>query len=76
MAEKTEKPNKAEKPKQPSALARWWRETIGELRKVSWPTPTEAWRLTKIVLVVMFAMSAVLGLLDFVFSSVISLALG
>ena len=76
MAEKTGKLKKAEKPKQPSRLSRWWRETIGELRKVSWPTPPEAWRLTKIVLVVMFLMSALLGLLDFVFSRIISLALG
>ena len=76
MAEKTEKSKKAEKPKQPSRLSRWWRETIGELRKVSWPTPPEAWRLTKIVLIVMFLMSALLGLLDFVFSRIISLTVG
>lgn len=76
MAEKTEKPKKAEKPKQPSRMSRWWRETIGELRKVSWPTPPEAWRLTKIVLIVMFLMSALLGLLDFVFSRIISLTIG
>ena len=44
--------------KKPNAIARWWRETLGELRKVSWPTPQEAWRLTKIVIVVMLAMSA------------------
>ena len=32
---------------------RWWRETLGELRKVTWPTPLEAWQLTKVVIVVM-----------------------
>lgn len=62
---------KNEKVKEPNRLVRWWRETIGELRKVSWPTPQEAWRLTRIVLIVMAAMSAALGLLDFVFSKVI-----
>jgi preprotein translocase subunit SecE len=62
-----------EKPKQPNALGRWWRETIGELRKVSWPTVQETRRLTGIVLIVMFAMSAVLGLLDFLFSKLITL---
>ncbi len=62
-----------EKPKQPNALARWWRETIGELRKVAWPTVQETRRLTGIVLIVMFAMSAVLGLLDFLFSKLITL---
>ncbi len=62
-----------EKPKQQNALARWWRETIGELRKVAWPTVQETRRLTGIVLIVMFAMSAVLGLLDWVFSKLITL---
>ncbi len=62
-----------EKPKQPNALARWWRETIGELRKVAWPSVQETRRLTVIVLIVMFAMSAVLGLLDFLFSKLITL---
>ena len=62
--------------KKPNAIARWWRETLGELRKVSWPTPQEAWRLTKIVIFVMLIMSALLGLLDFVFTRVIALVLG
>ncbi len=38
-----------EKPKQPNAIGRWYRETIGELRKVAWPTTQDAWRLTRIV---------------------------
>ena len=54
--------------KKPNRFARFWRSTIGELRKVTWPTPQEAWRLTKIVLMVVLVMAAVLGLLDFVFS--------
>jgi preprotein translocase subunit SecE len=62
-----------EKPKQPNAIARWWRETVGELRKVSWPSTHDAWRLTRIVLVVMFIMSAILGILDYVFSWLIAL---
>jgi preprotein translocase subunit SecE len=62
-----------EKPKQPNAIARWYRETVGELRKVAWPTIPETRRLTIIVLIVMFSMSAVLGLLDFLFSRVIAL---
>jgi len=52
-------------------IARFWRETIGELRKVTWPTPKEAWDLTKIVLVVTVVMSAFLGLVDFGFSQLI-----
>ncbi len=51
---------------------RFFRETIGELRKVTWPTPEEAWKMTRIVLVVMVVMAVVLGALDFVFAKTIS----
>ena len=71
MADKKEK----ETEKKPSALRKWYRETVGELRKVSWPTVKDAWRLTRIVLIVMVAMSAVLGLLDYVFSQLVTLLL-
>jgi preprotein translocase subunit SecE len=54
----------AEKSNQPNAIARFYRETVGELRKVAWPTREEAWNMTLIVLVVLVAMSAFLGLLD------------
>jgi len=70
---KTAPDREREKPKEPNAIQRWYRETIGELRKVSWPTPQEAWRLTKIVLIVMGVMSLLLGVLDFVFSRLITL---
>jgi len=66
---------KSEMIKKPNFFVRWWRETIGELRKVTWPTPQEAWRLTKVVIVVMLLMSAVLGLLDFGFTRLIALIL-
>ena len=71
MADKKEK----EKEKKPNALQKWYHETLGELRKVSWPTMKDAWRLTRIVLIVMAAMSAVLGLLDYVFSQLVTLLL-
>jgi len=61
------------KPKKSNAISIWWRETIGELRKVSWPTYADAKRLTTIVLAVMAIMAVILGLLDFVFSSLIAL---
>jgi preprotein translocase subunit SecE len=65
--------DRGDKPKQPNALARWWRETLGELRKVSWPSRQDAQRLTLIVLAVMAAMGALLGILDWVFSRLIAL---
>jgi preprotein translocase subunit SecE len=64
------------KAKKEGRIKRWWRETIGELRKVVWPTPREAWRLTKIVIIVIVAMGALLGGLDFLFTKFISLIVG
>ena len=64
--------DKNEKEKKPNAIQRWFRETIGELHKVSWPTTQEAWHLTRIVIIVVVVMSALLGLLDFLFSKSIT----
>ena len=64
--------DKDDKKSQPNAIQRFFRETLGELRKVTWPTPQEAWNLTKIVLLVLLAMSAVLGLLDYGFSLMVT----
>ncbi len=72
-AKRVEKVNtNASSKKKGNRITRWWRSTIGELRKVSWPTTQEAWRLTKIVLIVVFSMAVILGLLDFLFSRAIA----
>lgn len=60
-------------PRQPNRVMRYWRETLGELRKVSWPTVPEARRLTVIVIIVMLSTAAVLGLLDYIFSRLVGL---
>lgn len=62
--------------RQPNAIRRYFNETIGELRKVNWPTRKEATNLTIVVLIVTFTMSAFLGLLDFIFTRVFALILG
>jgi preprotein translocase subunit SecE len=62
-----------EKVKKPNAIQKWYKETIGELRKVTWPTPQEAWRLTVIVILTMVATSITLGLLDWIFSRLVAL---
>ncbi len=49
--------------KKQNAIQRLVRETIGELRKVTWPTRQEAWQMTLIVLVVLAFMSVFLGLI-------------
>ena len=61
--------DKAEK--KPNRLARWWRETKGELGKVTWPTPKDAWRMTWIVLAVMGFMGVLLFLFDLIFGQLI-----
>lgn len=62
--------------KRPNAVVRFYRETVGELRKVSWPTRQEAWHLTRIVLLVLVLMAIYLGSLDAIGSWLIGLALG
>jgi preprotein translocase subunit SecE len=57
------------------ALRKYVLETIGELRKVQWPTREEALYLTRIVIIVVIIMSLTLGLLDFLFSRGIGLLL-
>jgi len=57
-------------------LRKMLRETIGELRKVSWPTRREATYLTGVVLVVVFVMGFFLWGLDLIFSWTITLILG
>ena len=59
---------KAQVIKEPNAVVRYYRETVGELKKVVWPTREEALRLTWIVLVVITIMAIILGTADYLFS--------
>ena len=59
--------------KQENAVVRYYRETVGELRKVSWPTRQEAINLTSITLVVIVIMSAFFGSLDYIFNQLFAL---
>ena len=58
---------------QPNAIRRYINETMGELRKVSWPTRKEATNLTIIVIVVTVGMGLFLGLFDFIYSKFFAL---
>ena len=53
-----------DKSKKPNAIQSFFRETTGELRKVSWPTWPEARQLTLLVLAVMIVMGIILGVTD------------
>ena len=48
--------------KKQNRIQRFTRETVGELKKVSWPTPKEARRLTGIVIIVLVIMAFYLGI--------------
>jgi preprotein translocase subunit SecE len=59
--------------KQENAIVAYLRETWFELKKVSWPTRSEAINLTVIVIVVTTFLALVLGILDWLFSAVFGL---
>ncbi len=50
----------------------FFRETWAELRKVTWPSPQDTRKLTIVVVVVSSAVGALLGLVDWLFSVIIS----
>ena len=62
--------------RQPNFIQRYFRETVGELKKVNWPTRKEATNLTIVVLIVTASTSLFLGLMDFLFSQLFALLLG
>jgi preprotein translocase subunit SecE len=57
-------------------IQKFFQETIGELRKVSWPTRREALRLTWIVIGVIIVMALILGGLDFIYAKFFAVILG
>ena len=55
---------KSQPARKPNFIFRFFSETSGELRKVTWPTRDEALRLTAVVLAVMIVSSIFLGTID------------
>jgi preprotein translocase subunit SecE len=62
--------------KKPNRIQMFFRETSGELRKVSWPTWPEARQLTLLVLAVMIVMGVILGITDASAHAVLNAILG
>ncbi|OGN91386.1 MAG: preprotein translocase subunit SecE [Chloroflexi bacterium RBG_13_48_10] len=56
-------------------VQKFFQETVGELRKVSWPSRQEAIRLTEIVIIVIGVMSIILGGLDWIYAKFFGLIL-
>ncbi len=66
----------AKKRKKPNAIQKFSRETIAELRKVSWPTRKEAISLSRVVIIVIFTVGIFLGVVDFIFARLFAFILG
>ncbi len=64
------------KSKKANPIVAFFRETTGELRKVTWPTWPEARQLTGLVLLVMLIIGIILGLTDAGAHGLINLLLG
>jgi preprotein translocase subunit SecE len=58
-----------------NSIQSFFRETAGELRKVSWPTWPEARQLTLLVLLVMVIMGIILGVTDLAARGLLNLML-
>jgi preprotein translocase subunit SecE len=58
-----------------NAIVQYFRETWFELKKVSWPTRSEAINLTVVVIVTSTFLAIILSLMDWLFSSAFGLIL-
>ena len=72
----TEKKTGSENRLKNNRVVEYLRETWFELKKVSWPTRSEAINLTFIVAAVTMFLALVLGLLDYIFQTAFRLLLG
>jgi preprotein translocase subunit SecE len=67
---------KADKSQRENRIQRFFRETAGELRRVSWPTWLEARNLTVVVIIVLVIMAVFLWLIDLSATRILSLVVG
>jgi preprotein translocase subunit SecE len=70
------RPTKKQPKRQTGFFKRLSSETVGELRRVTWPTQREARSLTWVVVMVMAIMGIFLGFLDYVFFEFFGLIFG
>ena len=54
----------------------FFEEVRGELKKVSWPSRDELTRSTSVVIITILITAAIVGLLDLIFSWLITMSLG
>ena len=51
-----------------SSIVNYFKNSLGELTQIVWPTKNQAVRLTIIVLIISFTAAFTLGLLDYLFN--------
>jgi preprotein translocase subunit SecE len=67
---------RAEKSQRENRFQRFFRETAGELRRVSWPTWLEARNLTVVVIIVLVIMAIFLWIIDLSATRLLTLVIG
>ncbi len=66
----------ADRIRKQNTIQRYFGETAGELRKVSWPTWPEARQLTILVIIVMVVVGLFLGVVDWAANLLLNVILG
>lgn len=51
----------------PGKIAKFFRDVVHELKRVSWPNRRELWKYTVVVLVTIVVFAVLLGIYDFMF---------
>jgi preprotein translocase subunit SecE len=67
---------KGDRSKRENAVQRFFRETMGELRRVTWPTWLEARNLTVVVIIVLVIMALFLWSIDGLATKLLTLMIG
>jgi preprotein translocase subunit SecE len=57
-------------------VGKWFREMKSELKKVSWPSKKDVIKATGVVVAISAALGIVVGLFDYLFSTLIGLIVG
>ncbi|HUN55932.1 MAG TPA: preprotein translocase subunit SecE [Smithella sp.] len=57
-------------------ITQFIKEARVELKKVTWPTPKQTMASTAVVIILVFILSVILGIFDFVLAKAVKLILG
>ena len=57
-------------------ITQFLKDVHAELKKVTWPTPKQTMASTAVVIILVFIVSFVLGIMDFILAKAVKLILG